>query len=341
MRFLLLNRTWLAMLMATLLVLGCASTPQPNPTLDEAREKIAAVSDDAEVNRLAAVELREARDHLQRSQAIWEDRGEAAEVEHHARMAKRQADIAVEATRARRTDRQVEQLRSEREQLRLQARASRAEQEAARERAERARAESERLAEAEERRRADLERTRAEERRREAELARQEAEEGRLLAEQRADELERQTERMRAEAERLQQQLAELEARPTERGLVLTLGSDVLFDFDRYDVKPGARRTLERIAEFLNEYEERQVLIEGFTDSTGSREYNMGLSERRAQAVRNALVEMDVDAERINIRGYGPDHPVASNDSESGRQLNRRVEVIISDDQEAVPVRSD
>lgn len=210
---------------------------------------------------------------------------------------------------------------------------------AERDRAERAQAEARRLAESAERVRAQQAQQEAEQQRRQAELARQEAEERRMLAEQRAEELEQQTEQMREEAQRLQQQLSDLEAQATERGLVLTLGSDVLFDFDQSDVKSGAERTISRIAEFLNEYQERQVLIEGFTDSTGSRDYNLALSERRAESVRSALVDRDVEPARIQITGYGPDHPVASNDSDAGRQLNRRVEVIISDDNEEVPER--
>jgi outer membrane protein OmpA-like peptidoglycan-associated protein len=168
----------------------------------------------------------------------------------------------------------------------------------------------------------------------------QQAEARRQAAEQRAEELERQTREMEEQAKRLQTAVAELEARPTERGLILTLGSDVLFDFDRYELKPGAKRTIERVADFLNEYPERKVLIEGFTDAVGSREYNMGLSERRANAVRMALLERGVDPDRIKIRGYGPDHPVASNDTEAGRQRNRRVEIVVSDDEGEIPERT-
>jgi outer membrane protein OmpA-like peptidoglycan-associated protein len=347
-------RSGLLMAMLALFLVGCATTPQPNATLDEAREKVGAIADNPQINRHAGAELRQALEHLATTERLWRDREDAREVSHHARLAMRQADIAEEATRSRLADQRVAQLRTEREQLSLQAQAARAELDAARARTDRTRAESERRAETEQRMRAEQERARAEEERRLADLqrrqadearrqadqARRQADEARLLAEQRAEELERQTARMRAEAERLQQQLAELEARPTERGLVLTLGADVLFDFDRADVKPGARRTLERIAGFLNEYPERQVLIEGFTDSTGSRQYNMELSDRRARAVRDTLVDMGVGTRRMQIQGFGPDHPVASNDSEAGRQLNRRVEVIISDDDEAVPGRN-
>lgn len=311
---------------------ACATTPQPNAELQQARQAVQTAESTPRVHRLAPVELQEAQEQLVRAERLWQDNADQVEVSHRAHIAQRQAQIAMEAARARALDERVSELSSEREHVRLEARAARAERVAARERTERARAEAERQVEAVERARAERERAAAERERRIAEHRRE-------VAEDRAAELERQTAAMRAEAARLQQQLAELEARPTERGLVLTLGSDVLFDFDRYDLKPGAERTVSRIAEFLNEYEERQVLIEGFTDSVGSREYNMGLSQRRANAVRTALVQRDVDPARIRVRGYGPDFPVASNDSDAGRQLNRRVEVIISDDEFAVPER--
>lgn len=314
------------------LLTACATTPQPNAELERARQAVETADNTSRVHRLAPVELREAHEQLARAERLWQDNADQAAVSHRAHIAQRQSQIAMEAARTRALDERVSELRSEREQVRLEARAARAERVAEQERTERARAEAERQAEAAQRVRAERERARAE-------RERQIAEERQQMAEERTAELERQTAEMRAEADRLQQQLADLEARPTERGLVLTLGSDVLFDFDRYDLKPGAERTVARIAEFLNEYEERQVLIEGFTDSVGAREYNMGLSQRRANAVRSALVQRDVDPARIRIHGYGPDFPVASNDNESGRQLNRRVEVIISDDEHAVPER--
>lgn len=321
------------MVLAAIAVLSaCATTPQPNPVLEQSREVVEAAAQQAEINRLAPVELREAQQRLDAAERAWSEGAESAQIEHLSYLARRQAELTIEAARARRLDQRVGELSSEREQVRLEARAARAEREAAQQRSERARAEAERLVEAGERARAE----------REARMAEQEAryaEERRAEAEARAAELERQSAEMQAEAERLQQQLAELEARSTERGLVLTLGSDVLFDFDRAELKPGAQRTVERIAEFLNEYSERQVLVEGFTDSVGAREYNMGLSERRANAVRTGLVERGVDPGRIRTQGFGPDFPVASNDNEAGRQLNRRVEVIISDDEEAVPER--
>ena len=113
----------------------------------------------------------------------------------------------------------------------------------------------------------------------------------------------------------------------------------MLVSRDSAEIRGGAQRSIDRIAEFLDEYSERQVLVEGFTDSTGSTAYNVELSERRASAVRNALTERGVAEDRIRTSGFGPEYPVASNDTQAGRQLNRRVEVVISDDEEQVPER--
>jgi len=127
---------------------------------------------------------------------------------------------------------------------------------------------------------------------------------------------------------KLREQLADLQARETERGLELTLG-DILFDVDQATLKPGAMQNLYQLVTFLKEYPDRALLIEGHTDSTGTDSYNLSLSERRAESVRNFLVSNGIPPERILSRGYGKDYPVASNDSSSGRQQNRRVEVVI------------
>jgi outer membrane protein OmpA-like peptidoglycan-associated protein len=131
-----------------------------------------------------------------------------------------------------------------------------------------------------------------------------------------------------AEAAELQRQIAELQAEATDRGLVLTLG-DLLFEFDRADLKPGVSGNLDRLVTFLKEYPTRNVIIEGHTDNVGSAGYNQGLSQRRAESVRTYLVQQGVGGQRLTASGLGQSRPVASNDSESGRQRNRRVEIII------------
>jgi outer membrane protein OmpA-like peptidoglycan-associated protein len=133
------------------------------------------------------------------------------------------------------------------------------------------------------------------------------------------------------ETARVQAELDALKATPTPRGSVLTLG-DVLFDTGRAELKPGASRNLDQLAQFLTEHPERRVQVDGFTDSVGSDSYNEELSQRRANAVREALIARGVGSSRIGTDGYGKAYPVASNSDSGGRQLNRRVEVVIGGD---------
>ncbi|MFN2327935.1 MAG: OmpA family protein [Chromatocurvus sp.] len=322
-----------------LFLAGCATTPEPNSDLEQARSSVATASQDSRINQLAAVELRRAQEMLESADAAWKQGATTEVVSHRAYLAERQAEIAAASAQGRGLEDRVGELRNERERVQLEARAARAERDAAAARAGQSRAEADRLAEEAQRMRAELEASEALALREQAERAAETARAERMMAEARAEELERETREMREQAERLQQQVADLEARPTERGLVLTLGSDVLFDVDSAELRGGAERTIEQIAAFLDEYGERQVLVEGFTDSTGGRDYNLGLSERRANAVKMALTERGVEEDRIRTRGFGPDYPVASNDNQAGRQLNRRVEVVISDDEQRVPER--
>jgi outer membrane protein OmpA-like peptidoglycan-associated protein len=156
-------------------------------------------------------------------------------------------------------------------------------------------------------------------RERQVDLARIEAE--------RAREREREAARRATE---LEKQIEELQAKKTDRGLVITLG-DVLFDFNRADLKTGARNNLSRLVSFLREHEDRDVLVEGHTDALGPEDYNQSLSRRRAEAVRLFLVDSGVSPSRSVARGFGESRPVASNDTDEGRQQNRRVEIVILD----------
>lgn len=137
------------------------------------------------------------------------------------------------------------------------------------------------------------------------------------------------TQLARDEAEDLQRQIAELNAKATERGLVVTLG-DLLFATGKSELKGGAANHLGKLANFLNKYPERSVLIEGHTDSVGSEDANFNLSQRRANSVKSYLVSEGVAANRLAATGKGENDPVAGNDSSTGRQQNRRVEVVIA-----------
>jgi outer membrane protein OmpA-like peptidoglycan-associated protein len=130
-----------------------------------------------------------------------------------------------------------------------------------------------------------------------------------------------------------------LNAKQTDRGTLVTFG-DVLFATDRADLKSSGLVNINKLAQFLSENPDRKVIVEGYTDSTGTANHNQSLSERRAGSVRTALVKMGVDPARIVAQGYGKEYPVAENSSVSGRAMNRRVEVTISNDNQPVIPRS-
>ena len=142
---------------------------------------------------------------------------------------------------------------------------------------------------------------------------------------------QQQTRDVQARNANLEAQLAELSAKKTERGMVITLG-DVLFATDQARLNPEGQRTVQKLAQVLTQNPQRTVLIEGFTDSTGSSAHNQALSERRADSVQLGLLEQGIARNRIAIHGYGEAHPVAGNESTADRQLNRRVEIVLSED---------
>ena len=142
----------------------------------------------------------------------------------------------------------------------------------------------------------------------------------------------RQADAAESRADSLEAELADLKLQKTERGLVLTLG-DVLFDTGQATLKAGSYGTLDRLAMALREKPGRKVAIEGHTDDVGSDANNQSLSERRAQSVQMALGQRGVSQTQISALGKGEHYPIAGNDSAAGRQSNRRVEMIFTEDQ--------
>jgi outer membrane protein OmpA-like peptidoglycan-associated protein len=159
------------------------------------------------------------------------------------------------------------------------------------------------------------------------EVAQTEQERNRIVLQAR----ERETQQARSQLANARQELQDLQAKQTERGMVMTL-SEVLFDTGRATLKPGADRALDRLAQFLKGTPRTRVMVEGHTDSRGSEAYNEELSQRRAQAVTEALSGRGVPADQYEAKGLGKAYPVASNETPAGRQQNRRVEIVCSDE---------
>ena len=273
-------------------LLAACASRAPLPALEQARSTVERTTTNPAVGRYAQLELREARDALARADQAWNKDHDETETKHLAYLAERRAEIASNAARARELDVQVQSSGSETNRLRLQARTTEAEQATQR-----------------------------------AQMAQQQA----MGAEQRAKQQQQAAMSAQDRVRALEGELRDLEAQQTERGLLVTLG-DVLFAFDKAELSAQAGPRMDKLASFLKQFPERKVLIEGFTDSVGNDGYNRSLSERRAQAAGDALVQRGVDRARISARGFGKSHPVASNGSPEGRAMNRRVEIVIADE---------
>lgn len=344
----------LAILVAALLA-GCSSLPERNSLLEQARSDYASAQASTQVTSLAADELKQAGDSLDRANNASSKREDSATVDHLAYVAKQHVAIARETARQKNAELMVANAAAERDRVRLDARTREAD--SARRSAEYSQRQaqaSQRSAEAAQRR-SESSRLQSEASQRQSEASQRQSEEARLQSEasQRQAAMERQaandaqvgeqaarqrTLDAESRSRLLEAQLLELQARKTDRGMVVTLG-DVLFDTNLAQLKTGGIRNVERLADFVRQYPQRNVMIEGFTDSTGSDSRNQELSDERAGAVRTALLGMGIGAERITSRGYGDAYPVAGNDTAAGRQMNRRVEIVVSDDSGSIAAR--
>jgi outer membrane protein OmpA-like peptidoglycan-associated protein len=287
----------------------------------------------AGAQRHAEPELREAEVKLAALEEVWP--GQRRDQEKFSGLAR---DVMRLGERARSlTVERAEQARLEDERRRASAtiaearsEADRAQSEAARAR-EQAEAYREALARAESevsvaRQRVAEAQTEADRAKANEELARAQAERARLEAQQAVQDKE-------ALQQRLFVSLSEiLETRREARGLIVSL-SDVLFDFNQATLRSGAREKMSKLAGILLAYPGTyRIEIEGHTDAVGSQDYNQKLSENRAESVRSYLVQAGISAERVlAVRGFGKLRPVTTNDTAEGRQMNRRVEIIISD----------
>jgi len=304
----------------TLILGACSSTPMAPPELIEARAAVRTAETDPNVLSKAPVEIKKATDSLNRANMLHAKGESLAEVSSAAHIAAQQARTAMAVAQAKGNEDAIRGAEADRERARADVRTVEAQR--ARVQANVAQAQA----------------ANAEVRAAGAEQRAAGAEQRASGAEMQAASSQAQANQAQAEAAALQQRLADLQAKQTERGVLVTLG-DVLFEFNRAEVKPTAQASLRKLADFLMAYPGRRVLIEGHTDNVGSDGYNENLSRRRAEAVAIQLEAMGVQQPRVTVVGYGKQYPVAANTTDTNRALNRRVEVYLSDNNEPVRPR--
>jgi outer membrane protein OmpA-like peptidoglycan-associated protein len=276
----------------SLALAACAGAPQKSAGAADARARLTALQADTSLATHAPAAIKDAEAAVVAAETRQPSEEQTV---HLIYLADRKVDTARALAEAGLSEEQRARLGEQREKLRLDARTLEAD--VARAQAATARAD-------------------ALEHKRETEMMRSDAEAARTASE--------------GEASELQRQIDELQARPTDRGLVLTLG-DVLFTSGKSDLNASATGSLERLTSFLNRYPDRSVAIEGHTDSNGGDDYNLVLSQRRAESVKDYLTSHGIGSMRLAASGMGERQPLAGNDSAMGRQQNRRVEVIIAD----------
>jgi outer membrane protein OmpA-like peptidoglycan-associated protein len=287
----------------------------------EARNAVR-IAKDAGSDQYAAAELQKAEDQLNRAEDYYRRKQGSGAIGTAAREAAQTAEEARVMSIKRERDAQVEQERKAAADRTAQAQADAQAQQAAAAQAQSQAAQSQ--AQADE---AQQAKQQAEQARQRAELAQQQAAQQAQQAEQGRQQAEADKTQMRA---RMLQQLNQvLATKDTARGLIVNM-PDVLFDTGKADLKAMARERLAKVAGILIAYPDIRVEIDGYTDSTGSLEFNEQLSQQRAESVRNYLSSQGVNSSTISTQGFGPSQPIASNETAAGRQQNRRVELVVS-----------
>ncbi len=285
------NKHYFHMTIIAAAILSGCSSVSHNASLAEAHGSYDSARNSTQVTSLALPELQQAGDTLNKADHALSEGDSESSVNQLAYLAKQQVAIAVETSRRKAAELEVTRARANRDQIRLEARTA------------------------------------------EADAAKQQVSDMQETADQQAAALavaDANSERDQALIAEQEMQLQALNARQTARGLVITLG-DVLFSTDKAQLNAGGMQDIQKLAEFLDQYPQQKVLVEGYTDSTGSSSYNQDLSDQRAGAVRTALLDRGIGSDRIATHGYGEASPVSSNDTATGRQMNRRVEIILSD----------
>jgi len=357
-----LNRT-VSILVICLLMTACASTPKSDPRINALENQLSDLMSNSELANRGGDELKNAQRAMNQLKTSFDDMNEE-DLTYAIYATDRLIELSKFTAQARWYDDRREMLVEEQSKLVLEARTLEADLATARALEANAsaaaaqeqkamalkEAEAARLMRdealmaaqfAEEQKQLALEaRVEAEDLKAQAEAAAtsalSEAEKAKLLAAAEAAKAEAaiaEAAAAKAAMQQLESELTELKAKQTDRGLVITLG-DVLFEFNQADLINGAARNLDPLVKALNTDINQTVIVEGHTDNIGSKDYNLSLSEKRADSVKAYLVSQGIDGERVSTQGMGFEFPVANNQTKEGRQQNRRVEIILPQDEQ-------
>lgn len=303
-----MNRTRKLFTLATLAaaLAACSSMPERNAALEQARNRYNAAQADPQITALASDELQRAASSLRVADQAQKEGKSLANVDHLAYLTLQRVNIAQDSAASRAAEAVTTSAAAERDKMRLALRTNEADTALA-----------------------QL-----------AQSKKDSAQQSNALASADANAQRDQARLARREARmhELEAQLSEMHAKKTERGMVITLG-DTLFDSGSSTLGATGTLNMSKLAEFFKRNPLRRATVEGFTDSMGSLGANQALSERRAQAVVTALVAQGVPADRLNMRAYGEEQPVASNATAAGRQLNRRVEILFAPQDDDVSLK--
>ncbi len=323
----------LTVLAAALLSAACTSTPTTSK-LDMARADYRAVQENPLSGSYAPLETKQAGDALALANDAAANYQTQDHVDHLAYLAQQKISLSREVMKQKLAEAQIAQSGVQRDQLLLNQRTAEADQ-------SKRNATAARNDASEAKRNTQIALNEAKEAKQGAQAAKAEAAEakqGTQNAQMESAEAQKLAQAAQARSAKLEAALAALSAKKTEHGIVITL-NDVLFGTDLSRLTADGIRSAQKLATLLQDEPQRKVLVEGFTDSTGTASHNQALSERRANAVRSALVDLGVAADRIAVRGYGEELAVAANNTAANRQLNRRVEIVLSDDQGVITPR--
>jgi outer membrane protein OmpA-like peptidoglycan-associated protein len=315
------------LLAVALLATACSSTPTTTSMLDQARNDYLVAQSSPGVATYAPLELKQAGSALEQANAAASHNDSLEAIDKLAYVAKQKIALAQEVTKQKTAEADVGRAAKERDQMRLDQRTAEADR-------AKAIAQQSQMTAQIAKNEANNANANAQQANAAALAAQSEASDAKRktqMAQNDTADAQRQAQEAQARSAQLETQLKDLAAKKTERGIIITLG-DVLFGTDLARLTSDGMRTIQKLAMVLQQNPLRKVLVEGFTDSTGAAAHNQELSERRANAVRGALLEQGIASDRVAIRGYGESYPVAANETAANRQLNRRVEIVLSDD---------